>query len=331
MLRFFEENGFVEGEGFSKGDVKLIFRDVKTKYQKFVKLIIDDKLEHRGATYFNERMQENDAVVRKIDTLPPRLEKAFCELLLRQINLKKERNFYREEIKGRREYVLLDLFKAITFENERDASKQIFVSDIMRFFRLNKLLVEQERVEKILFERIIGTDRVFDYSRLHKLLTKETLTSIVHNPAIQVDGLKAENRRTVAHKKAFNARTLSSLTGPSKLTPVQQCLRNRRCCPALDCPHSMLKVSITGPIQSCKLDSKTAHTKCFHTDHITDEELLVHLQTYLKDLLVLDHELEDTRIRLVNERDFYPKVCFKNLLATQESVDAYKAKLAEGH
>lgn len=151
VLRFLDENGYVEGESYSKADLKLIFRQQKTHFQHFVKLIIDEKLEHKGSVYFNERQQDNDAVIRKIDTLPPRLEKAFCELLLRQINLKKERNFYREEIKGRQEYVLLDLFKAITFENEKDASKQIFISDIMRFFRFNKLLIEQERVEKILF------------------------------------------------------------------------------------------------------------------------------------------------------------------------------------
>ena len=183
--------------------------------------MIDAKLEHRGSAYFNERVAENDQVVRKIDKLPPRLEKAFCELLLRQVALKREANFYREEIKGQRDYVLLDLFKGIVFENERDASKQIFVSDIMRFFRFNKLLIEQEKVESIVFKRIIRPDRVFDYSALHKLLTKETLTSIVHNPAVQVSGLRADTRRTVAHKQSVNARTLASLTGPPRMTPVQ--------------------------------------------------------------------------------------------------------------
>ena len=79
---------------------------------------------------------------------------------------------------------MLELFKAIVFENVRDASKQIYVSDVLRFFRLNRLLIEQERVEDILFKRIVGVDRPFDYSRLHKLLTKENCQSIVHNPAI---------------------------------------------------------------------------------------------------------------------------------------------------
>lgn len=123
-------------------------------------------------------------MIRKIDTLPPKLEKAFCELLLHQINLKKELDFFREEIKGKRGYALLELFKGIVFENERDAAKQIFVSDIMRFFRFNKLLIEQDRVENILFMRIIGNNRPFDYPRLHKLMTKELLTSIVHNPDV---------------------------------------------------------------------------------------------------------------------------------------------------
>ena len=178
-------------------------------------------------------------MVRKIDTLPPRLEKAFCQLLLHQISLKKELDFYREEIKGKRGYALLELFKGIVFENERDPAKQIFISDIMRFFRFNKLLIEQERVESILFRRIVGANRPLDYARLHKLLTKETLVSIVHNPAVQVNGLKEDTRRMSAHKKTMNAKTLSSLTGPQKLNPVQQCLRNRRCCPAPNCPHSV--------------------------------------------------------------------------------------------
>ena len=143
VLRFLEENRYVEGQGFSKQDLKLIFKKAKTQFQKFVKLIIDAKLEHRGSAYFNERQLENDQVIRKIDTLPPRLEKAFCELLLQQIALKKEIDFYRSEIKGKHGYALLELFKGIIFENERDASKQIFVSDIMRFFRFNKLLIEQ--------------------------------------------------------------------------------------------------------------------------------------------------------------------------------------------
>ena len=97
------------------------------------------------------------------------------------------------------------------------AAKQIFVSDMMRFFRFNKLLIEEERVESILFVRIVGVGKQFDYAKLHKLLTKETLSSIVHNPDIQVAGIKDENRRNIAHKKTLNPRSLSSLTGPTSL------------------------------------------------------------------------------------------------------------------
>ena len=87
----------------------------------------------------------------------------------------------------------------------------------MRFFYMNKLLVEQNRVENILYKRVIGQDRPFDYSRLHKLLTKENHESIVHNPGVQVNGLKADCRRTIAHKKSLNQRTLSSLTTPKQM------------------------------------------------------------------------------------------------------------------
>ena len=52
----------------------------------------------------------------------------------------------------------------------------------------------------------------------------------------------------------------------------------------------------------------------------------MHLQTYIKDLLVLENELEDTRIRLAFERDFFPKVCFKTFLATDESRECLRLK-----
>lgn len=51
-----------------------------------------------------------------------------------------------------------------------------------------------------------------------------------------------------------------------------------------------------------------------------------HLQTYLRDLLVLDDELEDSRIRLVNERDFFPKVCFRAFLCTEESKEVFRKR-----
>ena len=55
------------------------------------------------------------------------------------------------------------------------------------------------------------------------------------------------------------------------------------------------------------------------TDHMTDEEMIGHFHSYMRDQLVLDNEMEDARIRLSNERDFYPKVCFRTYLVTEES------------
>ena len=46
----------------------------------------------------------------------------------------------------------------------------------------------------------------------------------------------------------------------------------------------------------------------------------------MRDLLVLDNELEDTRIRLVNERDFFPKVCFRAFLCTEESKELFRVR-----
>ena len=57
--------------------------------------MIDATYDHPTSVYFNQRASECDAVIRKIDRLPPKIEQSLCELILLQINLKKEANLYR--------------------------------------------------------------------------------------------------------------------------------------------------------------------------------------------------------------------------------------------
>ena len=123
-------------------------------------------------------------MIRKIDRMPPQIERALCELLLKQIEMKKEIEFYRQEIKRQIDFDSLKLFKSMVFEQIRDAAKQIYPSDLIRFFRFNKLLVEERRINEVFFARIIGRNKPFDYKRLNKLLTGENLSAIVHNPGV---------------------------------------------------------------------------------------------------------------------------------------------------
>ena len=60
MLQFFTENGFKEGQGYEKRDLKLIFKQAKSDYTRFVSLLLDKKADNRTANYYNERMQECD-------------------------------------------------------------------------------------------------------------------------------------------------------------------------------------------------------------------------------------------------------------------------------
>ena len=85
------------------------------------------------------------------------------------------------------------------------------------------------------------------------------------------------------------------------------------------CPSFDKRSQTTSKKKDQSYPGKAAHTKCFQTDHITDEKMLSHFQRFMSDQLVLDNEMEDARIRLANERDFYPKVCFKLFLAKPES------------
>ena len=54
-----------------------------------------------------------------------------------------------------------------------------------------------------------------------------------------------------------------------------------------------------------------------------------HFHSYMHDQLVLDNEMEDARTRLANERDFYPKVCFRTFLATEESKVSNEASVED--
>lgn len=124
--------------------------------------MIDQSLDHPASVYFNQRATENDAIIRKIDRLPTKIEQSLCELILLQINLKKEVNFYRAEVKKQKDFSLVVLFKEIAFEDQSTAAKQIHIGDIVRFFRVNGLAVDESRVRFNLFERVLG-GRIFDY------------------------------------------------------------------------------------------------------------------------------------------------------------------------
>ena len=84
---------------------------------RFVKLLIDSNKDHPASVYFNQRASDCDAIIRKIDRLPPKIEQSLCELILMQINLKKEANLYRSEVKKQKDFNLVVLFKELAFED----------------------------------------------------------------------------------------------------------------------------------------------------------------------------------------------------------------------
>jgi hypothetical protein len=80
---------------------------------------------------------------------------------------------YRAQVKKQKDFNLIVLFKELAFEDQHNAAKQIHIGDIMRFFRVNRLAINEDKVRFHLFGRIIGSKNVFDYKMLHKLLTGE--------------------------------------------------------------------------------------------------------------------------------------------------------------
>ena len=90
----------------------------------------------------------------------------------------------------------------------------------MRFFRGNGLALDEHKVRENLFNRVIGSNRVFDYKMLHKLLTREKKAAIIYNPLVNVSGLSADNRRAIPHQEKINTKAISSLTAPKEAFSV---------------------------------------------------------------------------------------------------------------
>ena len=86
-MTFLQENGF--GNTISLTDLKLLVKQPKTDYEQFVKLIVDKYADSKESVYFNERLVGADLVIRKIDKLPASIEKALCQLLVEQVDMKK--------------------------------------------------------------------------------------------------------------------------------------------------------------------------------------------------------------------------------------------------
>lgn len=203
------------------------------------------------------------------------------------------------------------MFKLLAFEDARNPNKQIHLPDVVRFFRLNKLLIEPERLQRVLYDRIIGKTNVFDYTMLFKLITKSNKASIVTNPGTQVGGLHPDTRRNLAHKETHNEKTVASLTAPAETHQNNKVhLRNRkRACSSIHLGTISQKMH-------------PHHSKCYHTNHIKDSELQEHMKAYLRDLLVLDQEREAFKIALTNDRDFYPTYCFDKFIKQEGSDSA---------
>lgn len=231
--------------------------------------------------------------------------------------MKKQAESVRCEIKQQDDFNLMRLFKSVAFEDQREAAKQIYTEDVVRFFRLNNRLIDPQRIIKTLYGRIIGQGNQFDYGALHKLLTRENRAAVVHNPSVLVPGFKNEDRRFKAHKSNFNKKHLASLTTTNKAAAEQ---RRRRENSRGALSHSRGR-SEEEMDRSCRLNLSIAHTKCFKTDCVAPEEARTLQNAFSYNQVVLEDELEDCRIRLTSHRDFYPRLVFERYLALEESAE----------
>lgn len=150
---------------------------------------------------------------------------------------------------------------------------------------------------------------------MHKLLTKENRSAVVHNPAVHVPGFKPEDRRFKPHKSNFNKKHLASLTTTNKAAAETRRRRENSRGGAFSGSRGRSEEDMD---RSCRLNLSIAHTKCFKTDSVAPEEARTLQNAFSYNQVVLEDELEDSRIRLASHRDFYPRLVFERYLAFED-------------
>ncbi len=108
-------------------------------------------------------------MIRKIDFLPRTLELELCDLLNLQIDLQLDVENLRAQLKQNEDYCPVSLFKALCFADKRNCNKQVNYDDFHRFFVMNGLIMEPEKIDRF-FDRVIN-GKTFNFERLVKLVT----------------------------------------------------------------------------------------------------------------------------------------------------------------
>lgn len=252
----------------------------KMTYQTFLSFILD---KNHQAQYFNMRLKANDdEVVRKIDRLSEQLELGLCELIFLQTKLKEDAEFFRNQLKNCPDYNIITLYKALAFSDTRSCTKTVLPQDLSRFFVMNNLLLEPDRLEYF-YERLVPQGQQFDLAHLTRLVTSNKRQPIIENTTVKVSGKNEDHRRT------------------TPLVDHNPNLRNSLTPQASRCTQKL------GGVRSKSLTK----TKAYQTDYINTECLMAALRQFLRDQLKIDDELEDCKIKLVASRDFYPKQAYE--------------------
>ena len=152
--------------------------------------------------------------MRKIDRLSTALEEGLCEILILKIQLARDAEYFRQQVKTANDFNIVRLFRELCFNDTRNCTKEVYPEDLTRAFVVNSLLLEPHRLN-FFYTRILKNN-AFDLQMLQKLLTSARRCPIVDNISVKVDGKSREHRRT-HHLIDENKNLTNSLT-PGKRT-----------------------------------------------------------------------------------------------------------------
>ncbi|CDW84542.1 UNKNOWN [Stylonychia lemnae] len=308
ILQFLRDNNIVS---LDKDDIKLLFKKDKTIYQVFLRTVLS-QVEHESAKFFNVRASESEIVVRKIDKLPKRLERKFSQFILQLVQLEKQIEIMKQvTVQKQKDFDFMRMFKIIRF-HEHDANV-IVPQDIKRMFVMNNQTIDEIRVQNVLFGQILGRN-VMSFQDFCNLFVKQGHKIVITGATQdQSNSLKAQ----VSHLAQKSI--MQEFTEKKQKSIFQVSTKDVM---KADGNKTLNTLRSSNSIQQ-QLETQTelAKTLTFKTDYISSEKIVKNFITYVQEQIILDDQLEDLRIKLTNDRDFYPQQVYKTYLNQDSSLN----------
>eukprot|EP00347_Sterkiella_histriomuscorum_P024093 403332333 len=311
LIQFLKENNIVT---LNEKSLKLIFPKVKTPFNQFVKLFLN-RMDHEQSLFFNQRCTQNETVIRQFDRLDYKLEHETASFINYLVQMAIQEEVMKSVItEQQKDFDLMRLFKIIKFSQN---SEGITSQDLKRLFIVNNIAIDDDKLQSVFLGHLLNREELL-FQDFCQLFTKRGQKTIVYGALKDNTNSSLNKVQEVASKSVMQEYSQKSKSKKPTLFKVtaKDILNEQRSLSSTFNPNS--QKSKTHYKNSLSMISNQQDfmmkTMSYKTDYISEEKILKNFVNFIKEQILLDDDFEDIKIRLVNDRDFYPQMAFKNYL-----------------